>query len=326
MKSSIHFVVPASFARELSELPDQALGQNFPYWFAGRYNWVAQSWMVLRQYREGLTIGTTPKAGVMNFSHVMGWRENNTRNGEFRISVRADYRRMFDVDFEILQNSTVKTGSRQAYLPYWPVPGLIARNPDRIGLKTLAYAGLIGPLNLANELRAADDRLNAYDFRVIEPHLWHDLSEIDALVAIRSFDTKTHDAKPPSKLFSAWLAGVPLIAGYDSAFSSVGRPGVDYIRVKSEAEFHEALARLASDPKYYASFVDAGKARAAEVSHDAIAKIWLECIDTQITPAFEKWQAEGDAPLRGYLARTADGMRTTASRAKRALRAVKGRS
>ena len=321
---SIHFVIPPAFAEQIAALPDQVLGEDYPYWLGGRFNWVAQSWLVLRQFREGLSVGAEPKADAINFAHVMGWRSFGVRAGEFRVSMRADYPRLFDVDFEILQNPVVRTSANQAYLPYWPVPGLIPRDRARKGLKTLAYAGRIGPLNLAGGLVEKTSVVSDYDFRVIEPHLWHDLSEIDALVAIRSFDTAPHNSKPPSKLFSAWRAGVPLIAGWDSAFSSVGTPDVDYIRVQSDAEFQSALTRLARDPEYYNGIVAAGHKRAQGVSHDAIADVWLNCIDTQITPAFERWHAQGPSQVRGVLARSADEGRDMLSRAKRALQTAKG--
>lgn len=323
MRLSIHFVIPPAFAEQVAALPDRVLGESYPYWLGGRFNWVAQSWLVLRQFREGLSVGTSARSGAINFAHVMGWRSIGARAGEFRVSMRADYPRLFDVDFEILQNPTVKTTPAQAYLPYWPVPGLIPRAHTRSGLKTLAYAGRIGPLNLAGDLRDKAGALNAYDFRVIAPHLWHDLSQIDALVAIRSFDRSEHNTKPPSKLFSAWRAGVPLIAGWDSAFSAIGTPDVDYIRVHNITEFHSAIERLADDPDFYEGIANAGRVRAKDVSHDAIAAVWLDCIDQQIQPAFEDWQARGPNPLHGLLARSADRSREALSGAKRALRASK---
>jgi len=321
MNTPLHFVIPKGFEREVAALPDQVLGKDYPYWLDGAYNWVALSWLVLRQYREGLTISAAPKENAMNFAHVMSWRKLGARSGEFRISARADYPRLHNVDFEIVQNPSLKIGPGQAFLPYWPVPGLIPRDTNRVGLSTLAYAGFLGPLNLASGLSAASDRLSAYDFHVIEPHLWHDLSKIDALVAIRSFDTRPHNSKPASKLYSAWLAGIPLIGGYDSAFSAIAKPDVDYIRVKNEEELHTALDRLANDRAYYDSFVTNGRSRAAEVSQDAIAKIWIECIDNQISPAFEHWKSRQRVLRSKPMASLTDTLRNAASMTKRAMKA-----
>ncbi|WP_375257985.1 glycosyltransferase [Citreimonas sp.] len=323
---SWHFVIPPAFAEEVAALPDRVLGQDYPYWLGGRFNWVAQSYLVLRQYREGLTLGMAPEPDRINFAHCMGWRAMGARRGEFRISVRADYPRLFDVDFEILQNPAVPLGPRQAYLPYWPVPGVIPRDPSRQGLKVLAYAGRIGPLNLADDLKGGPTGLpRGLEFRIIPPHLWHDLSQIDALIAIRTFDGAPHDAKPPSKLFSAWRAGIPLIAGGDSAFSAVGTPGHDYLRVRTREEFTDALQRLHDDPDFYARIADNGHARADEVSHEAFARDWIAVFDDRIAPRFEAWKQDRLKGLYALAARGADRGRDTASGLKSRLRSLSRR-
>ncbi len=322
---SIHFVIPSVYADEVAALPDRTLGKDYPYWLAGRFIWVAHSWLVLREYREGMTLGTAPIPGRVNFSHVMGWRDIGARSGEYRVSARADYPRMFDVDFEILQNPAVKMGTRQAYLPHWPVPGIIPRDRSRMGVHTFAYAGRIGPLNLAEELKNRTDCiLPDLEFRIIPPERWHDLSQVDALVAIRSLDTARHESKPPSKLFLAWLADIPLIAGYDSAFSTVGAPGVEYIRVSSADELRSALKRLRDDPEFYQSFVEKGRVRAKEISQDALARIWLELFDTRIAADFEAWKDLRMKGLHFLAARGADRSRNVASHIRRQLRNLGG--
>jgi hypothetical protein len=318
----LHFIVPHSFADVVEEVPGMRLGENYPYWLGGRFNWAAQSWLVLREFRENVTIGTEPVPGRINVAHVMTWRTLGPRRGEFRLSIRADYPRLYDVDFEVLQNPAVDPGRHAVYLPYWPVPGLIPRAPGRRGVKTIAYAGRIGPLNLAEGLQASGTGpLAGFDFRVIPPDRWHDLSEIDVLVAIRTLDQSTHAAKPPSKLFSAWRAGIPLIAGWDSAFSHIGEPGVDYVRVASETEFTEALNRLASDPAYYDSLVRAGSAKAPEVGHEAIARVWLDAFDGPVRDAFERWKKNGPTARAAILGRATDRLRNAASAARSSLRA-----
>ncbi len=318
---AVHFLVPSSFASALDKLPHMRLGVDYPYWLGGRFNWVAQSWLILREFREGMTIGTEPMPGCVNVGHVMTWRSLGQRRGEFRLSIRADYPRLFDVDFEILQNPAAPTGHNAIYLPYWPVPGLIPRDNARSGVKTIAYAGRIGPLNLAQGFQSALwESLNDFDFRVIPPDQWHDLSEIDVLVAIRSFDCAPHAVKPPSKLFSAWRAGIPLIAGWDSAFSQIGTPGQDYLRVGSKVEFVQALNTLASDRNIYDAVVDAGRQRAPGVSHEAIAKVWLDAFDGPVRRAFEQWVERGPSLRATVLGRATDALRSVASATKASLR------
>lgn len=318
-----HFVIPPQFASEVAALPDRRLGEDYPYWLGGRFNWVAQSWLVLRQFREGLTLGTAPAPGRVNFGHVMFWREHRARVGEFRVSVRADYHRMFDVDFEILQNPVAPLGPNQAYLPYWPVPGVKPRDPARRGLRSVAYAGRIGPLNLAGDLAKGSGLLpDGIEMRIIPPDQWHDLSQVDALLAIRTFDKRPHLMKPPSKLFSAWRANIPMIGGYDSAFSAVGSPGHDYIRVASAKDLTSALQRLRDDPLFYDSIVKKGSERLSSITHEVIAKHWFQTFDTKISESYERWRARRMKGLRAAAARGADSTHMVASRLKRFMSAA----
>jgi hypothetical protein len=312
----IHFIVTAEFAELAAKLPDLELGRNFPYWVDGRFVWSAQSWLVLRQFREGFTFGTHAKAGIINFGHSSTWRGIGPRVGEFRVGVRADFPRVFDVDFEILQNPAVELSSTQAYLPYWPIPGQIQRRSSRRGLQTIAYAGFIGPRNLAIEIRNGDWRVNGLeglDFVVVPPEKWHEMSEIDLLVAIRSMDRRTYPAKPPSKLFNAWRSSIPLVGGFDSAFSAVGRPGIDYVRVGSDKEFKRAIVHLREDAGYYDRIAAEGRKRAADVSHERLAQSWLDVFDHRIAPVYQRWLQRGGPRKSRGVAQAADRARDLVS-------------
>ncbi|MER9200799.1 hypothetical protein NKH74_16500 [Mesorhizobium sp. M0933] len=322
---TIHFVVPREFADLAEQLPGMELGRNYPYWMGGHFNWVAQSWLVLRQFRPGLTIGTDVRPGVINFGHSLLWRNVGPRIGEFRVGARADFPRLFDVDFEVLQNPAVSVSAKQAYLPYWPVPGQIERDSSRNGLRTIAYAGRIGKVNLAGEILSGDwfgPKLNGLQFKIVPPDKWHDMSEIDLLVAIRSFDRCVYPGKPPSKLFNAWRSSIPLLAGYDNAFSAVGQPNVDYVRIGSQPEFLQSLTQLREDSIFYERIVAAGRARAQEVSHERIAECWLDVIDQRIVPAYKHWYESGGSTKRRILAKIADQARNMASAVKAVLRAT----
>ncbi|WP_158610987.1 glycosyltransferase [Aurantiacibacter spongiae] len=317
---SIHFIVPPAFARELGALPSQRVGEDYPYWLGGRFNWAAQSYLILREYREGMTISSAPRPERMNFAHCMTWRETvGSRGGEYRISVRADYPRLFDCDFEILQNPNARCGPRQAYLPYWPVPGMIPRADGRRSVERIAYGGRIGKHNLDGSMQGSSSDAVA-NVAVIPPDRWHDMSDVDLLVAIRDFDGNAHDNKPPSKLFNAWNAGIPLVAGTDSAFSAIGRAGVDYIRVETQQELQLALARLRSDPAHYARIVDAGRQRAVGFTREKLASQWLDVIENTIAPDYARWNEDGGPSRRPGLPRFLDQARDQAASAKRRLR------
>jgi hypothetical protein len=299
----MHFVSPIS----LDEILSTNLDDDYPYWLGGPINWVVQSYLILRQYREGITISTNPVLNEINVAHVTTWRKLPRQKNEYRVSIRADYRRLFDVDFEILQNPTAIRTPKQIYITYWPVPRLRPRDPSRKTIQNIAYAGRIGNRNLAICLQESDEnRLKDFNFKIVDKQYWHDMHEIDVLIAIRDFSTCTYDDKPPSKLINAWRAGIPLIAGYDSAFSAIGTPGVDYIRISTENELSDALERLRDDPKFYYSIVEAGLIKSQEYTREKIAKTWLTAIDNPISMDWNNFLATGSKNLllhtRNYLA------------------------
>lgn len=320
----VHFIWPATAAPVGEALLASALDDDYPYWLGGAVNWVVQTYKILRQYRENLTIGSCPLPSAINIAHVTAWRDMPARTGELRVSIRADYRRLFDVDFEILQNPMGVISGHQIYLPYWPVPGLLPRDSSRRRVKAVAYAGRVGHRNLAAGLHGGDDsKRSGLQFRIIDKERWHDMRTIDVLLAIRQFSRRTFDDKPPSKLLNAWHAGIPLIAGYDSAYSAVGTPGVDYIRVGSEAEMDNALERLRDDPVYYRGIVEAGRIRSRDYTRDRIAEAWLRAVDG---PIRESWNQMGEGGLRRATRltgrRSLDWILDTASTAKAGLRAL----
>ncbi len=292
--------------------------EDFPYWLPGSVIWSGLSFIILREFIENVTLGTTSVSGKMNFAHVQTWRAHGARNGEFRISARADYPRLFDTDFEILQNPVQKLHSNSVYLPHWPVPNLKARATNRRGVKNIGYAGRVENGNFAAELLREDPRLKGSQISVIPPYGWHDMSKIDILVAVRSFDRQTYDNKPPSKLFCSWLTRVPLIAGWDSAFSAVGRPNVDYIRVDNTDAFYSAIERLIGDELFYHRIVHAGAQHTEELQLEALAQVWLRALRGPISESFERFRARSDFSLTQTMNTSLDSMRGTLGRIKNA--------
>lgn len=296
----MHFISPIS----LDNISSTDLDKDYPYWLGGSINWVVQTFLVLRQYREDVTISTKPVPRKINIAHVQTWRSLPSQRVEYCVSIRADYRRLFDVDFEILQNPTAICSSKQAYLTYWPIPGIRPRAHNRKTVTNIAYAGRLGNRNIDVSLQDSISKLNGLNFKLVEKNKWHDMHDIDVLVAVRDFSLSTYNEKPPSKLLNAWHAGIPLIAGYDSAFSSIGNPGKDYIRVKTKSELLSALEKLRSDPIFYREIVDAGRMRAKEYTREKIAKTWLELLDNRIIPDFEL--KKNDSDKKYSLKRVAD--------------------
>ena len=148
-------------------------------------------------------------------------------------------------------------------MPHWSQPNLIPRDPSREDrFETVAFLG--DPCNLAPEL--ADPQFakllrqeTGATFETRGAERWHDFSDVDVVLAIRDFSSAKHLHKPATKLYNAWLAGVPLIAGSDSAFQAEGSIGEDYLIARSPEDCIRLLKRLHKQPSYRRRIVTSGQ-------------------------------------------------------------------
>jgi hypothetical protein len=192
-----------------------------------------------------------------------------------------------------LLNKKNQTGSNSSFVPHWVQPGLIKRNPFRSEVKKVAYAGQTWNGNLAGSIDSWKNMLEPYglEFVALPSGNWHDLGNVDILVGIRSFDSRAHNTKPASKLFSAWHAQIPFIGGYDSAFMQVGIPGEDYLLATSREEVIKAILRLKEDRKLYLRLVQNGIQKAAIYTNQTIAETWEKVLTGPVFKRYEQWKA-----------------------------------
>lgn len=182
--------------------------------------------------------------------------------------------------------------SASYYIPHWPHPGLIPRSSIRGDrFETIGYFGDVN--NLAPELKseAWQTQLQSLGLKwcPIEPDRWHDYSDIDAVLAVRSFEKLDYLEKPATKLFNAWHAGVPAILGHESAFESERQSDLDYIEVSSPDEILSALKRLRDDSTLRQAMIANGWVRAEETNVESITTRWSDFITQVAMPAHEVW-------------------------------------
>jgi hypothetical protein len=213
------------------------------------------------------------------------------QDNHFIVCVQADHARRPWAQYHIVQNKNQLFGNT-SYIPHWVQPGLIKRDAGREGVTRVAYSGQTYNKNLAGSEDTWKNLLEPYgiEFITLSNDSWHDLSSIDVLIGIRSFNAKPHNTKPPSKLFNAWHAEIPFIGGNDSAYKQVGNPGEDYLIASSQEEAITAILQLQQDPDLYRKFVKNGRKKAALYTEATIAKIWLDVLTGPITRRYQHWQ------------------------------------
>lgn len=202
------------------------------------------------------------------------------------------------VHFHVVQN-TVDTQNpfnsiwNPYFIPHWPQPGLQARDRERGStVKNVAFMGTIG--NLTEEFKSdkwisALKKLDCTWTPVLSPAKWYDYSQIDIIVAVRSFDGNKYPQKPASKLINAWRAGVPIILTPESAFVSLRKSELDFLIINSLEEAIDAVAKLKTNPDLYLSMIDHGLERAREFSGEKITEYWLTFLRDYVFPEYAKW-------------------------------------
>ena len=203
--------------------------------------------------------------------------------GVYLIGVVADGSPHPACHFHILQNAAhAGRLPRSAYIPLWPQPGLIPRDPARgERFENIVFYG--DPPNLAPELRAPSfSKLlkNRFDlnFQLAGADRWHDYSETDCVLAIREFGSRPFLRKPATKLYNAWMAGVPMIGGMDSAFTTDGREGIDYMRSETLEQLWSTVERLKDDPDCRERMISEGRCSARRFTPEAITGRWRDLL------------------------------------------------
>lgn len=219
------------------------------------------------------------------------------------VACREDVGQAEIADFEVVQNGLSVDGDSSFFVPLWPQPGLLPRDPSRgEKIRKAAYKGFAQNLHpsfasaeWAGALRVrgiewtTDAVAYAGPQRDAQATGWADYRDVDLVVAVRPPDKKLHERKPATKLYNAWLAGVPAILGPEHAYRELRRSDLDYLEAKTVLEALSAVDRLIREPALYAAMIENGRRRAEEFTVEAIRKRWVDLL-YRIVPA----QAESD--------------------------------
>ena len=258
-------------------------------------SWIYQTWTELRDTCPVELVTQLPREGIIvalaNNLH-QGFRAGT---GQFVAAVAADFLPHPGAQVQILQNPAhAQRLTGAIFVPHWPQPGLVPRDPARgTAVEVAAFFG--DPSNLAPEIADKEFqslllRETGVQLEIREAARWHDFSNVDIAIAIRDFSRARHLGKPATKLYNAWLAGVPLIGGSDSALSAEGKPGTDFLIARSPGELLRQIRELKENPAAWQAIVDAGKAGSSARSRDAVRKIWQDLCDSEIPRRFEAWK------------------------------------
>jgi hypothetical protein len=250
--------------------------------------WIVQTWNRLRRAGHALTMSDqAPREGIIVYhkeDQRLLLKRLERGATPVLVGVRADFRACTYADFEVLQNGFYVDGHRTFFIPHWPQPGLLPRDPQRGDrIERIAFKGFVG--NLIPEFRGArwltflreqdmvfeDDAVRDDSFSNPIRTRFQDYREVDLVLAVRSGNTKS---KPASKLVNAWQAGIPALLSPDHAFEELRESPLDYLPVRNLAEAEAAVLRLKREPGLYRAMIEHGRRRGAEFAVEKIAERW----------------------------------------------------
>lgn len=298
--SSISFFVPETedveFLRGLD--PDR----DWQAMKRGSQRWIVQTWARLRAAGLDCDLASSaPRTGTIVFhnGHKRELRRQLAYGADVTlVGIRGDRREALLADFEVLQNGLFADDRQRFFVPYWPQPGLIARDPARADRITrAAFKGFDNNLHpslrggeWAEFLRAhgiewaVDSMSHAHSEDIGVSVGWHDYREVDLVVALRPDAADRHSGKPATKLYNAWLAGAPAMLGPEYAYRELRRSELDYLEITGLQDAKAAVQRLLDQPTLYRAMIDNGRVRAREFTVEAITRRWITLL-TETIPA-----------------------------------------
>jgi hypothetical protein len=302
----IYFYLPKPYF--LEHLPASA-EENWSGFGLGIYAWTLQTYLHLK--KDGFPCQLTnhlPSEGIVLLHHNISRVHQKPVKPSSKlllICLKADGKREPYAQLHVVQNPQEANPHNGCYyIPHWPQPGLVPRSQQRGDrLENIAYFG--HATNLAPELQSPfwERQLAALGmcWRPIVNHngwnnfqqidnRWNDYSEIDAIIAVRSFrEKRTYPDKPATKLYNAWLASVPALLGAESAYRTEGQNQVNYLEVSSPDELIAALKRLQQHPSLRDVLVSNGSLAARAFLPEKITQKWRNFLLEIAVPAFDHW-------------------------------------
>ncbi|MEM6352274.1 MAG: hypothetical protein AAF766_16075 [Cyanobacteria bacterium P01_D01_bin.14] len=308
-------MVPIFFYIPKKLLPPRlpAQGEGFWHWQnsqaerfrQGRYFWTIQTYFRLCEAGvDCQLVGNIPQKGIL----IAHWDSlpNYFMPGPelLCVCIQADRPKHAYAQIHIVQNP-LDASSQAAdtcqgslnrgnfHIRHWPQPDLIPRSPDAGDrfrrVVHMGWSDSIAPELLSDGWR---QKLSAMglEWAIVSPDRWHDYSNVDAILSVRSFDyVGQYLYKPASKLINAWQAGVPAILGRESAFRAERQSELDYIEVTSVDEALAALIYLQNGPVRRTAMIENGRQRAQSTSASAVVTAWQTFLTEVAEPAYTDW-------------------------------------
>jgi hypothetical protein len=279
-------------------IPESA-DRNWQGFSNGIYSWTLQTYLRLRTASFPCElVKTLPTTGIV-LAHRDSLPDAFPPPGAqvLLVCLKAEREHHPYAQLHVVQNPQEMVSSPtdlwpSYYMPHWLQPGLIPRDPARGDrFETVAYFGLERNLAPALQEPSWSEQLSSLGLRwqIVNRDRWHDYSEVDVVLAVRSFDRQAHTSKPATKLYNAWHAGVPAVLGPESAFQAERHGELDYLEVTSLTDAIAVLKRLRDDVELRHAMIANGQIRATDTQSTKLVERWQDFLINQAVPVYERW-------------------------------------
>jgi hypothetical protein len=279
----------------------------------GEHAWILQTYLRLAQVGLAVRLQRAlPPEGIVVFhakQRAAVHQQRDQRADLLFVEVLGDIRpARGSSHVEVVQNAASADNRRRFFLPHWPQPGLRPREAARgTRVERIAYKGF--DLNLHPYFRSAawHQFLHGRGLTWIADSVpyagaatagdrleWPDFTTVDVIVAVRPKSSRL-GMKPATKLYNAWLAGVPAVLGSEVGFVEARRSSLDYLEIGTPEAACAAVGRLQDEPDLYRDMVAHGLRRGAEFAVASSVARWSRFL-SEFLPAHA---AELRAPLAG---------------------------
>ena len=264
-------------------------------------NWVWSTYFRLKQkgYKNVHLIKELPQRGIVVMASNQRYLFKRFPSELLVILTVADSPPWFYSHINVAQNPVqpgdypnVLNFPQWTFIPHWPQPNLLPRDEARGDrFENVAFLGdrsQLAPELLSEEFSKEVEKM-CLRFSIIDKE-FNDYRSLDAVLAVRRFSSDRHIHKPASKLVNAWAAGVPLIAGAESAFTSIQRSALDFLPVANKEEVLQALRRLKENPELRKQMATNGKSRFKDYSEEAVLQMWEQLLFNDAQNLYKKWR------------------------------------
>ncbi len=304
----VRFFLPGE--TDLDRLRSLDPDQDWRDLIRGEHSWILQTFLRLNRAGHPVELVAEPCGPGLVVYHAKHGRALMRHARRLReavlVGVRADLREPLTADFQVLQNRVWVDDRRLFFVPLWPQPHLLPREPSRgTGVTRIAFKGFASNLHpdfldprwneeLAQRGIEWEFDATGYEGNATAAALlnWCDYRDVDLVLAVRPADPGGHRCKPATKLYNAWAAGVPALLGAEPAFRELRESELDYFEVGSMGDALAAIDRLRAVPELYRAMAEHGRARARAFAPEAIVASWVDLLWGRI-PA-----VAGERPLQ----------------------------